>query len=517
MDFAEQLHVIQAAQGDPAKLALATVEIAYPSMPEIDRLALKTALEAAAIPHWCDESVMSALLAIPEQESSTLLASLRCLSVVEPFPARGGSAVNVHEATRMAFRERLARDDRNRFRQLSSRAAACFEGDNTQAGRVEWVYHLLCGHPERGADKLQELGRVWYRTARPEDRYALTAALSELENTGVLEGRARVWALLLIAWIRAIRGEAAQLGNIAETIVTQAKSTGDRRAEADAQALLGESLQAQGRLREAVVAFEKAVEINQRLSVQEPQSADMQLELATTYGQLGEALEAQGEFSNAQLAFEKALSISQRLVEQDPTNAACQRDLAMALQLTGGVLEEQSKFSDAQFAFESALTINNSLVDQDPNNNGCLRDLAVAYNRIGGVLQQQNRWTDAQVAFESALTINKSLVEQDPSNSGWQRDLAIAYNRMGGVLQARGKLSDAQLAFESAVTINKNLTELDSKDAEWQHYLAIAYNGLGRVLEAQNKLTEADLAFEAAMVITQRLADLDVNSIPEAD
>ena len=110
MDFTEQLRVLQAAQGDPAKLALATVDLAYPALADAERTALKESLEAAAIPHWCDEAILAALLGITAEESAVRLARLRRLSVVEPFPARGSNAVNVHEAARLALRKAMADD-----------------------------------------------------------------------------------------------------------------------------------------------------------------------------------------------------------------------------------------------------------------------------------------------------------------------------------------------------------------------------------------------------------------------
>ena len=91
MDIAEQLRVLQAAQGDPAKLALATVDLAYPALADAERTALKESLEAAAIPHWCDEAILAALLGLTTQESAARLARLRRLSVVEPFPARAAT------------------------------------------------------------------------------------------------------------------------------------------------------------------------------------------------------------------------------------------------------------------------------------------------------------------------------------------------------------------------------------------------------------------------------------------
>jgi hypothetical protein len=54
MDLAEQIRLLEAAHGDPAKLALATVDLAYPELPESERVVLTETLGAAAIPHWCD-------------------------------------------------------------------------------------------------------------------------------------------------------------------------------------------------------------------------------------------------------------------------------------------------------------------------------------------------------------------------------------------------------------------------------------------------------------------------------
>ena len=173
MNFGEQLRVLMAAQGDPAKLALATVDLAYPALPDVERFALMESLEAAAIPHWCDEAILAALLEIPNRESAARLAGLGGLSVLEPFPARGDNAMNVHEASRLALRKRMEFEEEGRFRTLSARAAALFAEDSAPAGRVEWIYHLMCADPERGATELEYLDRDWGSCARPEDRYAL--------------------------------------------------------------------------------------------------------------------------------------------------------------------------------------------------------------------------------------------------------------------------------------------------------------------------------------------------------
>src|SRR5271166_4614588 len=413
MDFSEQLRVLEAAQGDPAKLALATVDLAYPALPDGERFVLKQSLEAAAIPHWCDEAILAALLEIPKQESATRFTRLRGLSILEPFPARGGNAINVHEASRLALRKRMASDEEARFRTLSRRAAAHLEEDSAPAGRVEWIYHLLCGDPKRGATELESLDRNWGSCARPEDRYALASALRELEDTRLVQGGARVWVLLAIAWTRVSRGEAAQLADGPGKILDLARDAEDPRAEADSQCLLGD------------------------------------------------VLEAQGKLEAAQAAFEEYLAISRRLAEQNPSNAGWQLELAGAQSRIGGVLQAQGKL-------EAALAISRHLAEQDPSNAGWKRELAVAQNRIGGVLQARGKLEAAQAAFGEALAISRHLAEQDPSNADWQLGLTVTQNRIGGVLQAQGKLEVAQAAFGEALAISRHLAEQDPSNADWQ-------------------------------------------------
>jgi len=129
---------------------------------------------------------------------------------------------------------------------LSARAAGYFAADLSPAGRIEWIFHLLIGDPERGATELEALNRDWSGRASPEARYALAAALGELEDTQLVQGRARACVLLVIAETRVSRGEAAQLAEAAREALRLACDAADLPAKADAQCLLGGVLQAQG-------------------------------------------------------------------------------------------------------------------------------------------------------------------------------------------------------------------------------------------------------------------------------
>ena len=419
MDIREQLRLLQTAEGDPARLALATVDLAFPTLSDGERTELKTALEAASLPHWCDADLLAALLEVPVQASRERLSRLRRLKVLEPFPARGEQAVNVHEAARLDLRRWLIAHRPESFRTWSQRAAEHFAADPSPAARIEWIYHRLGYDPDRAATELECLNRDWSGSARPEDRQALAIALQELLAANALDGRARVWAMLCVAWARDTRGETAQLGDQARAILDLAADIRDRTAIADAQCLVGDVLQAQGKLSEAQAAF--------------------------------------GEY----------LAISRRLVEQDPGNASWQRSVGVAHSRVGDVVQAQGKLFEAQAAFGEDLAICRRLAEQDPSNAGWQRDLAVAHSRVGAILQAQGRLGEAQAAFGEDLGISRRLAEQDPSNAEWQRDLALGCSRVAGLLKASGRYQDALPLYEEAARIFVDLVERCPDFAAW--------------------------------------------------
>jgi len=509
MEFTEQLALLQAAAGDPAKLALATADLAFPALPPGERLALREALAAAAIAHWFDANILADLLEITAEESRVLHGRLCQLTVVEPFPARGETAVNVHEAARLALRKSLAAERTDWFRTLSERTATHFAKEPTPAARIEWIYHRLCSAPDEAASELERLDRDWSGTAHPEDREALAVALRELVGTGLIHARALVWASLCIAWVREDRRETAQLGDDALSIRDLARDVRDARAESDAESLLGEVLQAQGKLGEAQVAFAENLAISRRLAEQDPSNAGWQRDLAVAHSRVGGVLQAQGKLGEAQAAFAEDLAIMRRLAEQDPSNAGWQRELAGAHSWVGDVLQAQDKLGEAQAAFAEDLAIMRRLAEQDPSNARWQRDLAVAHNRMGGVLQAQGKLDEARAAFAEYLAISRRLAEHDPSNAGWQRELAVAHICEGAVLEAQGELGEAQAAFAEGLAISRRLAEQDPSNAGWQRDLAVAHNCVGGVLQAQGKLDEAQAAFAEALAISRRLAEQD--------
>ena len=195
--------------------------------------------------------MLAALLEVTQSDGAYRLNRIRDLMVIEEFPARGRLAVNVHESARLALRQFMFRQEAADFQLLSSRARALFETDRSSAGRIEWIYHLLCHDPDRGASQLESITRDLQRRASPEDQFALAVALRELNETNQVAGRSKAWALLFVGWNHLSRGELSSVAEIARSALRIATSENDPNALADAQMLLSRVLEKEGTLTKA--------------------------------------------------------------------------------------------------------------------------------------------------------------------------------------------------------------------------------------------------------------------------
>jgi Flp pilus assembly protein TadD len=375
MDFTEQLRILQAAQGNPALLALATVDLAHNALAAEERTRIKDALVAAAVPHWCDRDFLAALLDTTPEEGERLLGQLRALTVVEPFPARGEHAVNVHEAARLALREHLRATDVARWKALSTRARAHVCQGTEPHTRIEALYHLFAINQPAAAAACEALDREFTDGGRPEVRHALALALRELTDGGWLTESAQVEALLAPLMVRHWRGEAAQLEAEARYIADLARTASDPSGIGRTQLLLGDVLQTKGRLDEALAAFREALAIFQRLASTDPSNAGWQRDLAVAHAKVGDIVQAQGRLDEALATFREAFAISQRLASTEPSNANWQRDLAIAHSSLGQAYQSMGNEKNAQSSYRSAVDAMEQAVAMSPGNVGWKQDL----------------------------------------------------------------------------------------------------------------------------------------------
>lgn len=191
MDLEQQLRILEAAQGSPALLTLSAVDLAHPLLPEPERAQIRRALLAAAVPHWCDREFLGTLLQATKEESERLLGQLRALSAIEPFPARGENAVNVHGASRLTLREHLRQTDDVLWKEYARRAHGYLRSSEKPHARVEALYHHFAIDPAEAAAECERLTQDFAAFQQPEMLSALVPTLQELATANWLDAKAR--------------------------------------------------------------------------------------------------------------------------------------------------------------------------------------------------------------------------------------------------------------------------------------------------------------------------------------
>jgi tetratricopeptide (TPR) repeat protein len=507
MDLDQALRILRAAQGNPAELTLAAVDLRLAGLPPEERRNVRTALELAAIPHWFDEEVLDALLEpAMAGKAGAMAARLRDLPVVEPFPARGHGAANVHEASRRALRAELRTRSPERLLELSARAWALFAASDAPHARIEALYHRFTADAEMAAWDCGALADEWTKGGRYEPLLALGVALEELLQEGLPSGVGRGTALYRLAAIR-YRHQSLEL----TTAQVRAALEEYPRTETDwrvgqGQDLLGDVLRDQGDLPAALAAYQAGRSIRERLVAQDPGHARWQRDLSVAQHKVGDVLRDQGDLPGALAAYRAGLVILERLVAQDPANAGWQRGLSVAQIKVGDVLHDQRDLPGALLAYRAGLVIREQLAARDTANTGWQRDLSVAQNKVGNVLRDQGDLPGALLAYRAGLVILERLVAQDPGNAGWQSRLSIAQIKVGDVLHAQGDLPGALLAHRAGLVIVERLAAQDPAHAGWQRELSISHDKVGDVLRDQGDLPGAQAAHQTGRAIRERLA-----------
>jgi len=166
---------------------------------------------------------------------------------------------------------------------------------------------------------------------------------------------------------------------------------------------MGYAFHRDGKLHDALVCYQKAVEIKP--------------DYAEAYHNMGIVLKDQGRLSEAMSCFQKALQLKP--------------DLAQAYSNTGNVFRYQGKLSEAVSCFQKAVQLR--------------PDYAGAYYNMGSTFQDQGKSDEAIACYQKALEIKP--------------DYAEAYNNMGTVLQDKGELDEAISCFEKALRLEPDHAE----------------------------------------------------------
>ena len=276
------LRRFEQAATDEEKTALITL-MTLENQPE----AVRRAALAAAVPHWFDAAVLSALLTSTSVRGEPVEPHEECPSTGSgrteiyetlqtlPFAQRyGESGHALHDLTRAGLIGYLLREQPDDFRAYSRRAARFF----AERDVVECIYHRLATEDAAGLGAFEDL------------------IIELCKQRRDLSGAHR-----LVAYLRELLAAGAATGAKAE------------RALAFGYNYLGDLQMNYASVSAAAESHQQAHEIWQRLVEGDPSNASSQRALSVSYNKIGDAQMTLGDTAAALAAYQQDLAIAERL------------------------------------------------------------------------------------------------------------------------------------------------------------------------------------------------------------
>ena len=212
----------------------------------------------------------------------------------------------------------------------------------------------------------------------------------------------------------------------------------------------------QGKLEEAIAAYEKAIELDPKYAI--------------PHYNLGIVYEKQGKLEEAIAAYQKA-------IELDPKYAYPHNGL-------GNVYDDQGKLEEAIAAYQKALRL--------PEQSGTPASAhTLAWNNLGNVYKAQGKLEEAIAAYEKAIEIKP--------------DYDYAYDRLGWTYLLQNELTKAEEHFNKAL-------EIDPKSSSSMFNLGLVYAMQGNIAPAHQQwlkaleLRQGDKAWDRAIRALYTLA-----------
>jgi tetratricopeptide (TPR) repeat protein len=300
---------------------------------------------------------------------------------------------------------------------------------------------------------------------------------------------------------------------------------------------IGDVLTAQGDRDEALnsqraafAIFERLLATEEKLPIEEfdPSRRNVRRnDVAVSHARIGDLLQEQGNLEEALASFQASHVIRQRLAEYDQ-DSVWQHGLAVSYNKLGGILGElalmrfragdqegmRSKLDEALKNYQDSLALMQKVVAADPKNTALQRELSVAYGKVGDVLGGQGKREESIKYFQSSIATIEQLAASDRGNAGWQHDLAMSYSHLGDLLKAEGKLDDALANYHQELSILARLASSNRGNAEWQRNLSSTCFKVGDMLLERDKPADALRSLQDC-VSAQRLtaSDADPGSV----
>jgi tetratricopeptide (TPR) repeat protein len=304
----------------------------------------------------------------------------------------------------------------------------------------------------------------------------------------------------------------ANLGDAAGANASYAKSVALRRAVrlarpadeparlalAEAERRVGDMGVGQGRLDEAVAAYQRALAIVD--GPPEPvRDEPWALVASRTRARLGVALNRAGRRDEATRQFEQALALVEPLASGRSVSEAIRQSVMGGHSNLGDVYFYQERYADALKQFEIGLTLARQQAAVAKDEALARRNLHLSTLRVAIALAELGRFDESAAMRDETLAIQSQLVARDPQNVGLQFDLGVTHQQQAIVHLKRKDLASALEEITICLGIFKRLFDSSPAQRGNMHVYAESFGFLGEIELARGQHAEAVAAYRRAI------------------
>ena len=210
-----------------------------------------------------------------------------------------------------------------------------------------------------------------------------------------------------------------------------------------------------GRQSEALAAQYQALEVQQKLSADDPNDLKLQSGAALTQFNIGGLLRSLSRPAEAFLAFRAGLTVFQRLVKDSPAVVEYRRLMAYCLNGCGDAFKDQGRPDEALPYFREACAAWQKVVDDNPARYAEPIELGGTHNRIGWLLFGMGHMDRALEEYEAARMVFQKLIDGNPPHyvHRTRSELANVLINMVEIQRRRGRLAEARELCDRAIAI----------------------------------------------------------------
>ncbi len=207
---------------------------------------------------------------------------------------------------------------------------------------------------------------------------------------------------------------------------------------------VGETLQEQGNLTDAITQFNTALAIARKIAAMPSAIIEWQAYLPSTLTKLANAFAANGDPDTALTDYSEAISLQGDLLKKYADNDIVSANLVLSHRLKADLLAKQGKFDLAFTDYGDALDIAKQLVDKDSGNAIWLTYLAFTHDHYGNALNASGNVSGALAQYQSEVVVWQRLANKDKTNSTWQKGLQKAQKKNADLQAARDQGAPVQ-------------------------------------------------------------------------